>query len=1158
MDNNEQKQKYKRNMTNKPIYKYKPISYYTNKPDEQSSEDEEEFSYRFNDKKLKLLEEKKTKKEKIKKYLEDNNENYSKSELNLFENQIKKNLNFDHKEIPVEKNIKKKKIKRSSKTKSNKKDESKEISNSFYEYIPNEGEMKKTISLNDLNKENGNENNDKVINNCALKSEKKLSNLSNLLNEPEFYGFEVDEKDYKKETNNNDFLFDEMNNDKKKVKLKKKKNSKSLKKNKTNNDIIIDNKNNSDIKDNNKTTNVNNNDKIEKLNNDDKVDKIIDIKDNEIKNENIDDNNKENNLLKEDKLNNKKKHKIIKKKKIIKKSSNKKIKENFAVKIQNLWKIYQLRKKIKLMLIKKKLIIKLSDFIKNKINKDYYSYFFIHLKNIDKKNKNSLKLDEKIENYKVDNEKLKELIEKENKYDILIIKYEEALKEIKKLKNELENRKTFFNQNLNLIDNKNQNISINIFPTESTKKIIDKKHIKNKINQVEKINELTIKNPNNKFKNNFIINKKVNIELLNKRKNENILNLNKIVVLSKIFHRMNNNYNLYLKNYFEKFKMKSIISKYIQEMKKSQNIKKEKNIIINKVKAFSLIKIKNERLYNNKNQDNFINKNNFNESKLIITKNISKLQILQNNKNINIKKNNLFNNLIINKQINKSIINKKPKCEFIIVKLKNYNIIENKNLNKRNIFSNLSLIREKDLNIKCNMKIQKPLIICRKYELNIKKFEKKVNNYIIHKTINNKIISNNNMLNFENKIIKYLSDNLNIISKIKKEFHLDKKYFTEKDLFINKVSNLNIYKIKKKENIVYKSKNNDFIISGKILKQKKEYIITKVQDNFSIRNKKKNNNFIINKAISNFTILESEVSEETIDEYISISETYQLTINGAKKTKMINKKHKNYVINRVINKSVIDKIYKKFNIDKFNDKKLKINKINNYYILQKIIHPENIIYKSSNNNFSLYRDINKNKLNNHIITKIQNIFYAKNSYKNNNNMKNNNNCVINKVITRLYFPKIKRNENIITRTITDNIKLIKNNEKEENQISQTKKFDKNLIITKVISKLNINNVKKEKNIKFKSKFLFVSDNNQLFIKRKKNSRVENISPINNYSINNILNDSIKENEINNSCEINNGETKKKKKKLKKFKSKKLFISDNNQLKIKAIKNKKEK
>jgi hypothetical protein len=90
----------------------------------------------------------------------------------------------------------------------------------------------------------------------------------------------------------------------------------------------------------------------------------------------------------------------------------------------------------------------------------------------------------------------------------------------------------------------------------------------------------------------------------------------------------------------------------------------------------------------------------------------------------------------------------------------------------------------------------------------------------------------------------------------------------------------------------------------------------------------------------------------------------------------------------------------------------------------------------------------------------------------------------------------------------------------------------------------------------------VSDNNQLYIKRNKKLNGDNI----NNNLFNENNNNTKEKELENSIkEINLGNNDEdsnrkdsdiKKKRIRKFKSKKLFISDNNQLKIKGIKNKK--
>ena len=151
------------------------------------------------------------------------------------------------------------------------------------------------------------------------------------------------------------------------------------------------------------------------------------------------------------------------KKKIIKKvtKKNNNIKKNASIKIQTLWRGYKIMKHVKKLHLAQRFINKISDVVNNK-NKNLFNHFINQMKYIQKT---------------FDSEKVKELIEKEKKYDILIVKYEEVLKELEKLKNELEHKKNIFSQKMNSIHNKNQNISINIFPTDSQIIKIRKKKI---------------------------------------------------------------------------------------------------------------------------------------------------------------------------------------------------------------------------------------------------------------------------------------------------------------------------------------------------------------------------------------------------------------------------------------------------------------------------------------------------------------------------------------------------------------------------------------------------------------------------------------------------------------------------------------------------------
>ena len=461
----------------------------------------------------------------------------------------------------------------------------------------------------------------------------------------------------------------------------------------------------------------------------------------------------------------------------------------------------------------------------------------------------------------------------------------------------------------------------------------------------------------------------------------------------------------------------------------------------------------------NKNNNGFI----FNESKLIITKIISKFKINQkneNNQNI-IKENINYKNLVINKLIS-LFINHKKKENFIIVKQIKNDIIKN---SKEKSFSNLIIQKNNNFGYNKELKKKVKLCICRNNKFNYLS-HRNINinkNFIIHKTINT-IINYDSYTYFEN-IINYLKNNLDLLTKITKIFNLDKNYFNNKNIFINRVIN---------NCIIDKLKNDN-------------------------NNKRFNENkLIINKIIKNLYIHKIKKKEYIINK--------QLT-NYFPSYKNKNKSHSEYIIT-------------------------KIN--NNYYI--KPMNIDLIIHKTQNNY--------------HIFGKKEKII---------NNF-NNKNLVINKIINRLYFNKNKKKDNIITKTVKESINL-----KDDNIIEQTKyrlisnkiNYEKNLIINKIISKFEIINLKKSTN-------LFISYNNQLFIKKIKNAffndKLKNLNYINinelNKHKNSISQESTKGIEMKKEdINISNDSPCKRKKKIKIFKSKKLFISYDNQLKIKGIKNK---
>ena len=1213
MEKKEIKLNYKRN-TNKPIYQYKKISYFFNDSDE--NEDEEEFSYTINDTKIQALKEQKIKNESkmSKNFKVEKQMVLSKSQMNinLVENDMEKSASTSlMPKIPKKKKIvvKKKKIKKANKnapihispTEKKEIENDSEKNNNNTENLKIEQDIpEKNPLLGSFTKDNKNDIIDTQINEY---DNNILSNSQNLLNIPDFFGFELDDKDKNNNSSiKNDFILDETKDNKKEPKIRKNRSQKKIKtikkkkkhlQNKINEVNIDENKNNEDnINDEKKDKNIENNNnnydisKSSLTNEDIKEFNIIDDADNKENNEdetnNISTSNNDSNV---DSKNIKLRNNPIKLQ-----NDNQEI---LATKIQSIWRAYHIHKKIKFIKIVKNIINKLSIIIKNK-NKDNYSCFIEKI-NGRKKNKiiklKSQKYSKKLKGFNnlisgMDTQKLNELIEKEKKYDILLAKYEEVMKELEKVKKEMESKKSFFNQNLNLIDNKNQNISINIFPNDNSNK--NKNEINSQVYDryitINKISNIKIISKSKQDSKNFIINRNINVQILNIKQNENNLFDKKYFTLYKIVNNLNEKNKFNMRNYFDKFKSFANSVNCVEKYKKFEKISRRRNLVINLVKSFSLNKNESrnksktkkiiklipkksiKKKLSNSNISNNINT--FSESKLVINKIISKFNIIQKN---NIYNKDKYNNLVITKLINKFNINSKKKSDFVITKiLSEFKI--NGNIDKNKTIEKGKLITSEN-----NQSMKKKS----------KSFKKKDINNIPVK-INNNTINNNNDDSYEEQIINYLKQNRMIIEKIKEDFHLNRKYFNDNELFINKIKSIYIGKIQKKENVISKYAFNNFMISR--INRRSNLVITKIENNFKISKKKKNNNFIITKVVKNYDILGENSEEDSAHTFLSVSDTYQLNINSTeKKKKFKNSQNLNLIINKVINECVIDKIITKKNIEnKFKDSKLVINKIINNFSIRKQKKADYIITKSFNNNFMLHNNNNNNKKFNFVITKVQNKFNIERTtisqcnedIKDRQISKVNNNkdkLVINKVISKLNYQRIKKKENIITKTVNESIMPCDNNlkiEKNESLLNMKQNStnlnksnnDKNLIITKIISKLFINNTKKPKKEKkgrrFKSRFLFVSDNNQLFIKRNKKLNKDKINNnIINENNNNIkekdLENSVKEINLENNNEDNNRKDSDiKKKRIKKFKSKKLFISDNNQLKIKGIKNKK--
>ena len=1171
---------------NKPIYQYKKISYYSK--DSEDSNGEDEYSYILNAKKIEALKEKKYRNEK--KMSKSLKFEPPKNEMNI--NYIQNTIGNNSTIVEIPKISKKKKI-------VIKKKKIKKINKNTSEQIPLNLPEKTNESLNSFRSTEKEEKTDFFIqpikaedekNNISkenvLKDSNLLSNSNQILNTPNFFGFEVDEEEGN-DNNRDDFIFDGKAKSKKGINIKKNISSKKgkivkiKKKNledKQNNQKVFKKKNNSDlnglsIKDiisDIKTRNDEKNNNIKTYN-----PNLEEIKENKnpeelLHKEKGSENEKNNNNIEIKKDDIKVNENKIQKKKIRKISHKKRMnmKTNLIIRIQSIWRAYKARKKILLINSIQKLINEILNLINNKKNKNL-CYFIEKLKDSTKerktfkhKNKKSVK---KLVATKLDIEskRMKELIEKEKKYDLLVVKYEEVMKKMEKMKAEFESGGcTFFNPNLNLIDNQNQNISINIFPTNTAlrhpEERIHKKNrseikankLKNinlyklynftpekyeKTNEISNINNINIINHKKNKDKFFIINRKINVEILKETKDEK---------------KEVSNQNLII------------------------NANTSKITLINKIKSFSII-----------NKTKNVKKSNFNEYNLVINKIISD-NIFQHNIIFDKK----FKNLVINKQISKFNINQKKRKDFIIAREINKNIVKN-DRNKVDVsFSNLNLQSLENIEIRGEVNKyfkNEKLFISDNNQLKIQNIYIKKPEYTIDKVINQIINLKDEIITYEDRIINYLDKNRHLLDKIKKYFNLSKKFFNNNELVINKIKKIKINKMKKRDNIISKSNNNNFIIFNNN-KLRDNYIITRIENKLSIMNNRNRNknNFIITKVNKNFYVKGidyDDEDEDTIDVYISISKTYQLTINSSQTKKIQTKAPKNLIINKVVNDYIIDKIIiKSKNTEyRFNENKLIINKIINNYNIQKCKKSNYIICKSNNNNFILYNSkCNSRHSCEYIITKVQGKFNIRSSidfYKNLvinktkcnyniqgvNSNKNNNehNYIINKKIN-INLKQMEKKENIITKTINESIIPNDNleNSKEKNKELNNRNSlynSHNFVINKIISKFNIIN-KDKKEEKFKT-HLFISENNQLFIKKYKLKKIINELINDDKEINNInlscSNNSRKESNTSNS-EINNNNLNKRPKRARRFKTKFLFISDNNQLKIKGIKNKK--
>lgn len=669
MEEKEIKQQYIIN-TNEPIYQYHTLSYCFKDSDEN---DDEVFSYSINDKKIEALRDQKIKNEsKIKNFKNENKMVLSKSQMNinLFENHMEKRASTSLMTTITKKkkiDVKKKRIKMVNnnapihispiETKELENDSDK-IDYNIENFKNEEDTPEKNPLIDSFTKDNDCDISDKI----NEYDNKLLSHSETLFIMKDFSGLELDDQSNNNNSRSkNDFIFDE----KKLKKNKSQKKIKTIKKKKKH----IENKINQVNIDEQKIKEDNNNNDITNFslsNEDIKEFKIIDDVNNKENNEDESNNiSTSNNNSNVDSKNNKLRNSI---------ELQNDNQETVAVKIQSIWRAHQMQKRIKFTKIVKYIIDKLSLIIKNKISDDY-SYFIGKIS--DRKKSKNIKIKSKKHSKKVkglnslipsmDSQELNELIEKEKKYDLLLAKYEEVMKELEKFKKENEDEIAEKNNNFNNLNSKVYEQYTKINEISNIKIISKKKHDSN----------------------NFVINRNINVQILNIKQEDNILFDKKYFSLYKIFNKLNEKNKFNMRNYFDKYKSivnsLNCVDKYI----KFEKATRKRNLAINLVKSFSINKIENrsksksrkikklkpKKSIKKKLSNSNITKsiNSFNESKLVINKIISKFNIIQKN-NIYDK----YNNLVITKLENKFNIKSKKKSDFLITKaLNDFKISDN-------------------------------------------------------------------------------------------------------------------------------------------------------------------------------------------------------------------------------------------------------------------------------------------------------------------------------------------------------------------------------------------------------------------------------------------------------------------------------------------------
>lgn len=663
------------------------------------------------------------------------------------------------------------------------------------------------------------------------------------------------------------------------------------------------------------------------------------------------------------------------------------------------------------------------------------------------------------------------------------------------------------NENCINIIQKKKNIKKNkdkIMPKSYKKKINNDKNkirYKNK-NILIEVNEEQSSNENDKCNISWIksiFNLKDKIIILNRRKNGKALT-NYLVKNSIISHIIQNDEIMKKKrllNAFNKFKNNCFYERILDSIKTN----KAKNLMITKISHDYYVTKKKPIIYKiNKviNDLSIFSKDDSaksrDENNFIISKKINYFQINANandNKKRCIKIESAMSIAIVKKPklINLSV--EKPLNEISIKGNKNSELIIN-NLNEE--------IKKLKMQLKLNLKFQKSkCLISKDDKFSIKKVKPKPIEFKISKNINDfnilnktpKIFKNPERINFIdnfiikrenkkqilklNKVDKFClkskvknrnSDNLFITRVIKKlsingNASLPKdqtKKFDQEPVITKIISNFKIVKKKPQEYIISKIAKNVFI-EGKIVTappKKNNFIITKVNKQFNIKNIKRINENIITK-VNKFNIK----SYKKVDNPLVINAIKSFNIKGnenkRKETKLFITKEESKI--SIFGNKNRNLFLKEEKIISNSYSYVKYNKQN--LIITKTISKFNII-----NNKKQIVSKQKSKANEYIITKTK-ILNIKNSINDKKvidndtqtytKLPNNNNYIINKRYS-FSLSKIKINNNKNLEIIFCSNLTISNN-KEENKDKQNLKTENKL--KKMILPLKLKNILKK-------------------------------------------------------------------------------------------------